>query len=253
MTNKYVAYVRTSTKDQELGLDAQEKKIRKLATQQGGTIVQVFSEHESGSNDQRPELHKAISFCEENDARLVIATLSRFARKLRFSVALRDSLESKNIKFTICDQPNATKVTLNILAVMDEEELDRIRTRTRDALAVIKQKIKEKGYHDTQKTERRITSLGNPKTIQQASENGVISRRKISKEYALKIMPTISDIENEGKMVVLESGKRVKAKVKTLSGIAERLNARGIKTIRGKIWKAQTVKNVKAIAWGSRV
>src|SRR4051812_7089907 len=57
---KVVAYLRTSTADQHVGLEAQRTTIGRITGERGSTIVRTFTEHESGANDDRPELDKAI-------------------------------------------------------------------------------------------------------------------------------------------------------------------------------------------------
>ncbi len=51
-----VAYKRTNTDDQRLGIEAQDEKLRQIARDRHATIVKVFVEHESGGDDTRPEL-----------------------------------------------------------------------------------------------------------------------------------------------------------------------------------------------------
>jgi len=250
MTNKYVAYVRTSTKDQELGLDAQEKKIRKFVEQQDGTVVKIFSEHESGSVNLRPKLTEAIDFCQNNDARLLIATLCRLSRNASFILSLQDS----GVPFTVCDMPSANETTIGIMSVVAQAQLKAIREKTKEGLAVIKSKIKENGYYDTKATStkpsRRITSLGNVASLD--TEKAVKVRRENRDKFALRVMPIISELRDKGK-------------VRTLSGIADGLNARGVETFmtfinkqrnsentKKRLWKAQTVKNLIMTEEGAR-
>ena len=57
---KIVGYLRTSTEDQLLGMDAQQDRFRDIAARRRCDIEQVFIEHESGGNNDRPELDRAI-------------------------------------------------------------------------------------------------------------------------------------------------------------------------------------------------
>ena len=59
----------------------------------------------------------------------------------------------------------------------------------------------------------------------------IIKRKDNAREYAAEIMPIINEIKNIGKVI-------------TLKGIADALNARGIKTSNEKMWWATSVKNV---------
>ena len=63
-TGKYVAYYRVSTDRQGqsgLGLDAQRKAV--LDHLNGGTLLDSFTEVESGRRNDRPELAKALGQC----------------------------------------------------------------------------------------------------------------------------------------------------------------------------------------------
>ena len=80
---KIVAYHRVSTARQGrsgLGLDAQEKAIQDYAKAKDATIVGTFTEVESGKNNDRPELTKALHLAKVTGATLVIAKLDRLSR-----------------------------------------------------------------------------------------------------------------------------------------------------------------------------
>ena len=64
----------------------------------------------------------------------------------------------------------------------------------------------------------------------QASLKGVLGNRAKADQFAANVLPVIRDIERAG--------------VTTLQGIAEALNARGIRTARGRRWYASTVRNL---------
>ena len=49
-------YLRTSTDDQHLGIDAQLATLERICGERGCEIVLTFSEHESGGDNQRLEL-----------------------------------------------------------------------------------------------------------------------------------------------------------------------------------------------------
>ncbi len=69
MTNEYVAYYRVSTERQGqsgLGLDAQRKAV--MDHLNGGTLLDTFTEVESGRKNDRPELAKALDLCHRRKA-----------------------------------------------------------------------------------------------------------------------------------------------------------------------------------------
>ncbi len=64
----------------------------------------------------------------------------------------------------------------------------------------------------------------------QASRKGVEGNRAKADQHAANVLPVMREIERAG--------------VTTLQGIAEALNARGIRTARGRRWYASTVRNL---------
>ena len=57
--SKIVGYRRTSTDDQRLGIEAQDARLRDIAEEKGCEIARLFTEHESGGDNARPELARA--------------------------------------------------------------------------------------------------------------------------------------------------------------------------------------------------
>ena len=89
---KYVAYYRVSTAKQGksgLGLEAQKEAVRTFI-QKDGELIGEYVEVESGREDNREELWKAIRFAKEQKARIVIARLDRFSRKVSFIAGIMD-------------------------------------------------------------------------------------------------------------------------------------------------------------------
>lgn len=59
--DKIVGYRRTSTDDQLLGIEAQDRRLDEIAREKACDVVRTFTEHESGGNAERPELAKALA------------------------------------------------------------------------------------------------------------------------------------------------------------------------------------------------
>jgi DNA invertase Pin-like site-specific DNA recombinase len=100
--NKYVGYVRVSTKRQGkdgLGADSQKNIINQYVSTRDGQLLQTFAEEESGKKINRPELEKAIALAKKENATLVIAKLDRLARNVYFTAKLMKS----NVEFVCCD------------------------------------------------------------------------------------------------------------------------------------------------------
>ena len=137
MTTKYVAYYRVSTQQQGqsgLGLEAQQMQVKKFVGD--NEILKHFIEVESGKNNNRPELKRAIELAKKEQVKLVIAKLDRLSRNASFIFMLRDT----NVNFVCADMPEANSLTIGIMAVLAQDERERISQRTKAALDAKKQK-----------------------------------------------------------------------------------------------------------------
>ncbi len=204
-----VAYYRVSTDRQGqsgLGLDAQRSAVAAFVAGRGGFIAE-FTEVESGRRNDRPELHRALDLCRERRATLVIAKLDRLARSVSFIANLMDS----GVEFVAVDMPQANRLTLHILAAVAEHEREMISTRTKAALAAAK---------------ARGVKLGNPSPDLEAA------RRRASANagrFRETVAPLVRRLRGEGL---------------SLRRIAAELNARGVRTARGRRWQAASVLGV---------
>jgi DNA invertase Pin-like site-specific DNA recombinase len=142
---EYVVYYRVSTERQGrsgLGLDAQRSMVERFL-QPTDTITAEFTEIESGKNDKRPELWKAITLVKRNKAKLLIPKLDRFSRKVSFISGIID----QGIELVVCEYPNVSTFFLHLLACFAEEERRQISERTRAALAEAKKRGRPLGIN----------------------------------------------------------------------------------------------------------
>lgn len=216
---KVVHYYRVSTAKQArsgLGLEAQRAAIASYCATRGCVNVGEFTEQESGKRDDRPELAKALHHAKVTGATLVIAKLDRLSRNLAFLASLQDA----GVKFVAADMPEATEMTVQIMAVMAQAERKAISKRTTEALAAAK---------------ARGTRLGNPmgaKAFGEYRGNGaaVEAIKAKAKAFATDVLPIIEAIRSEGHS--------------SLRAIAGELNSRGVMTARGGKWGPQSVSDV---------
>lgn len=210
---KFVAYYRVSTEEQGingLGMGAQRSAVKSYLKQSRGELIGEFAEVESGKKRDRPELAKAVALCRKKGAALVIAKLDRLARNAGFLFNLRDS----GLDFVCCDMPEATPLTIGILAVVAEDEARRISHRTKAGLAEAK---------------RRGAKLGNPrpgKSLRRAWK----ARKEATAAFARQMAPVVREIQRTG--------------VTTLAHLADCLNRRGYRTPNGRSFYPQSVKNL---------
>ena len=135
---KYVAYYRVSTAKQGksgLGLEAQKETVRAFVEKEG-ELIGEYVEVQSGRKDNREELWKAIRVAKEQKAKIVIARLDRFSRKVSFISGIMD----QGVSLVVAEMPHATEFQLHIFAALAQEERRLISERTKAALAQAKKR-----------------------------------------------------------------------------------------------------------------
>lgn len=201
-----VTYIRVSTKRQEqsgLGLDAQRKAVHGFVMHNDYELDGEFVEIESGKNNHRPVLKRALAICRKHNAILLIAKLDRLGRNVAFISALMES----GVEFKAVDNPYAGKLLVHIMAAVAEHERDRISERTREALQVAKSRGKELG-----KNGRYVLSKKN---------------KAQALEFALSMKPMLNKLHMKG--------------ITSVRRIAAELNRMKIPTYDKKKWHATTV------------
>ena len=212
---QFIKYYRVSTRSQAdsgLGLSAQQRDIDLYLSTYAETpweVLAEFTDVQSGKDDNRPELQKAMALAEEAGATLLIAKLDRISRRVSFISAI---MERKKLNLTVATMPNADKFQLHIYAALAEQEREFISLRTKQALAPLKGTGK---------------LGGNRGNIDKANE----AARALANSHAAKVMDTVLPLKEAGR---------------TLQQIADTLNKSGVKTARGSKWHPTTVKNVLA-------
>ena len=195
MEKKYIAYYRVSTKKQGqsgLGLEAQQDIVRNFAA--GGTIIEEFTEVESGKNNNRLELNKAIRKARDCKAVLLTAKLDRLSRDVEFIF----SIENSGVEFQCCDVPEKNTLTLGVTSTVAQYERERISGRIREAFAAKKARGEKLGNprweefltHDAQKKGaevNRMKALNHPANI----------RAKFTAGALRKIGLTLQEIADE--------------------------------------------------------
>ena len=152
-----VGYIRVSTARQGrsgLGLEAQQAALARFAEAEGFSLLQTFTETESGADDDRPELNAAIEQAGKAKAPVIVAKLDRLSRDVHYI----SGLMKHRVAFIVAELgPDTDPFLLHIYAALAEKERALISRRTRDALQAAKARgVKLGGYrHDgsTSKTE----------------------------------------------------------------------------------------------------
>lgn len=131
---KYIAYVRTSTGKQNLGLEEQQTQILDFISTNNGLLVNTILEQESGKNNQRPGLDKALNLCEKNGYVLLFTKLDRLSREVEFLFAIH----RRGVKLRCVALPELNTLTLGIFGTMAQYERELISQRTKSALKELK-------------------------------------------------------------------------------------------------------------------
>lgn len=214
MQKKWVIYKRVSSKTHQridgLGIAAQTDSIKAYIDRTGGEVIGEFSEAESGSINERPQLTAAIEMAKKHDAVILTAKLDRISRDACFLLSLRKN----NVQFLCVDMPEADFLQIGIYAMIAQKERELIALRTKMALQAAK---------------NRGVKLGNP-NHKESVELMVAGAMKAKMAFRKKMLPIIEEIRNTG--------------CTSLTGIAQCLNRRGLKTRNEKEWYPATVRLV---------
>lgn len=133
----YYAYLRVSIAKQGAsgaGMEAQRQMVNDYIESQGGELLGVFTDVESGSANNRDGLTAAMEACRKVGATLLVAKLDRLSRRVSFISLLLES----GLPFVVAEMPEATPLMLHIHAAMAEHERHMIAQRTKAALAAKK-------------------------------------------------------------------------------------------------------------------
>jgi DNA invertase Pin-like site-specific DNA recombinase len=214
---KYVSYLRVSTDRQGksgLGLEAQRKAVADYVAGKG-EILAEYVEVESGKKNDRPQLARALIEAKRAGAVLLIAKLDRLARNVAFIANLLEA----GVEIAAADMPQANRFLLHVMAAVAEHEAQAISDRTRAALAAAKARGVALGW----------SIPGRQEEQRQAARKGADRNARAADQHAANVLPIVRQIAAGGA---------------SLRGVADELNARGIKTARGGLWHAATVRNL---------
>lgn len=212
-SGKFVVYLRVSTQRQGasgLGLDAQRESVSQYLNGGDWEVVGEFVEVESGrkTDQQRPELAKALAMAKREGAQLLVAKLDRLARNVHFISGLMQS----GVKFVAIDLPEANDLTLHVMAAFAEHEAKRIAQRTREAL----QQAKSRGV---------VLGAAGAANLKRNIEQ----RQQRADEFALSLRREIAGMRAE--------------RLTQREMVAE-LNRMGRKTARGGEWSLAQIQRV---------
>ena len=215
----YIAYVRTSTGRQVLGLEEQQLRINQFIQSTGDNLIEIVIEQESGKNNNRVKLDYATNLCIKHGYTLLFTKLDRLSREVEFLFTLRN----KGVKLRCIELPELNTLTLGIFGSVAQWERELISNRTKNGLAALK---------------ARGVKLGSPKNLTEAArEKGIESIIK-------------KRLENENwkmaKMFIEHF--QMKYGYINYTAIAKELNINGYKTRNGKLFNPSTVRRLSLLS-----
>lgn len=144
MTAEKIGYARCSTDEQDL--TAQRNRLAEL----GVAADRMYLDHGmTGTNRKRAGLGEALAAVRTGDT-LVVPKLDRLARSVRDFQDIADELTRRGVKLSlggsVYDPADPMgKMFFGVLALFAEFEVDLLRMRTREGMAVAKAKGRLKG------------------------------------------------------------------------------------------------------------
>ena len=185
MSQCAIAYYRVSTQRQGrsgLGLEAQRSAIARFAEAEGITILEDFTEVETGKGadalDRRPQLAAALAAAGQYKSPVIVAKLDRLSR----DVAFISGLMAQRISFIVAELgADAEPFMLHLYATLAEKERRMISERTKAALA-----------------SRKIagSTLGNPSNGASAAAKGRDVQSINADRFAHTVVPIIGRSRN---------------------------------------------------------
>ena len=215
----YIAYVRTSTGRQVLGLEEQQLRINQFIQSTGDNLIEIVIEQESGKNNNRVKLDYATNLCIKHGYTLLFTKLDRLSREVEFLFTLRN----KGVKLRCIELPELNTLTLGIFGSVAQWERELISSRTKNGLAALK---------------ARGVKLGSPANL-------TVDARKKGVESIIK-----KRVENENWKVakMFIEHFQMKNGYINYTKISNELNIIGYKTRNGKLFNPSTVRRLSLLS-----
>lgn len=216
-----IGYVRVSTDrqtEQGVSLEAQEAKIRAIATVQGAELLDVTVDGgESAKSLNRPGLQRLMALVNGGKVQAVIvAKLDRLTRSVKDLCGWLELFEKRKVALISVAEAldagsAAGRLVITIMGAVSQRDRKAIGERTRDAL-------------------RRKRSNG---------------ERVGNIEFGFRLSADLRHLEPDPtEQAALAEIRNLRRRGHTLRGIAVTLNSRGHRTRRGTEWRLESVARV---------
>jgi DNA invertase Pin-like site-specific DNA recombinase len=214
-----IGYIRVSSREQGqsgFGLASQRAEIEGFAEAAGYRIVHVYSEVGSAvggaSVEKRPALRNAITHAKGKDWLLIVSRLDRLSRN---ADEIEKLVTASGLRIASARTEGGSYITIKTEAARIQKETEMMSERTRAGLA----RAREQG-----------ATFGNKVNLPEAQRLGVQANQKLAHVRRQELEPIISKLRVKGATTGAE--------------IARLLNARGLRTPRGKPWTDANIRRV---------
>lgn len=128
-----IGYIRVGTQEQNT--------IRQEVLMESLSVDEVYIDHMSGKNTNRPELQRMMEYVRRGDT-VIVESISRFARNTRDLLELVEKLQEKQVEFiskkeAIDTTTPSGKFMLTIFGAVAELEREYILQRQQEGIAII--------------------------------------------------------------------------------------------------------------------
>ena len=216
-----IGYIRVSTDRQAehgVSLEAQDAKVRAMATVQGAKLDEVIVDGgESAKSLNRPGLQRLLALVKSGKVRsVIIAKLDRLTRSVKDLCDLLELFDKKSVALvsvaeSLDTASAAGRLVITIMGAVSQWEREAIGERTRDALR-----------HKKSNGE----CVGN-----------ILYGYRLAKDGKL--------LEPEPKeQAVVAAIHRLRKRGQSLRGVAATLNRQGHRTRRGSEWRLESVNRI---------
>jgi DNA invertase Pin-like site-specific DNA recombinase len=207
----FIAYRRSSTAVQILGLEIQQRLIDEYVTRIGGVVVAGY--HDVGTAARsvkeraraQPNLERALLHARSSKATIVASRLDRLTR----STSILADLMENGPAFVIAELPSASPFVLQIYAAMAEEYRRQVSRRVKGGM----KEAKARGSW----VPRRDCRAG-------------VRFSGMARRHAERMRPIIEDIR--------------RGRILSGTDVSLEMNGRGLRTVFGRCWTDRSARNL---------
>ena len=211
---RYVGYLSNG-----MNIDEANESISKILGKGSWTIEKWFVEPNPKRRFYKPELEKALEYCDERGCKLILPKVAHLVHNLVFvdlcyQAQVKQISKNKTLDILGCDLMGSTPLQMGLLFSLAQAKAD----KTSKSVKAKMKELKEQGV-----------KLGSP-DLTLARSKAVAALREQAKQRKADVLPVIKKIKQDGNHSYQE--------------IANQLNKRKVPTARGGKWHATSVRNM---------